>query len=337
MRIKWSGDIENRRIMLRQEGLSYQKVADILTSEFNIKITKDMVSSRDRIVRLKNSKDDIQTENLFSDELYNLKDSYIASEEIKKQLKSLWEKFQDGKPKKILSLSDLHAPYIDFKKLEIAIKDNLDCNICVLNGDILDGESMSTFDDKLEEIDVKDEFKQVFQLLDVISNVFEHVIWVWGNHDGGRFKKYIMKNIKPSLRKYAYDRLNPIKYISEKYDNVISVNHNLFQIGDVVFKHPNGYSSVEMKTVVNELDVLMANRFDLPNPNFRCVCIGHTHDIFSGIKNGVLLIEQGCLTYVPDYRFNNPVKRRWTTGYARIEIDKEGKVIFNKSKWVCLD
>lgn len=336
-RIKWVGDIENRRKQLRSLGKSYNEISRILSYEFNLKITRDMVSSRDRKCRLNNSNNyELSNENLFPNELYDLKSEYISSEETKKQLKEIWELFNDGKEKKILALSDLHAPYMDFKKIEKAIKDNEDCNICVLNGDIFDGESMSVFD-KMDEIDSSEEFNQVFELLNVLTVKFEKVIWVWGNHDGGRFYKYICKNIKPGLRKYAFDRLNPTKYISEQYDNVISINHNTLQIGDVVFKHPNGYSGVELKTIVNELDILTANRYDLPNPNFRCVVIGHTHDMGVFYKNGIKLMETGCLCYTPDYRFNNPVKRRWTSGYARIELDENGKTIFNNSNVICLD
>lgn len=333
-RIKWEGYIEDRRKALREEGKSYREIADILSQEFHRNITKDMVSSRDRLCRI-NSNDSNNTK-MFDDELYNLKEKYILAEKIKKDLKQYWDMFNNGRYKKILSLSDLHAPYIDFKKVEQALNDNQDCTICVLNGDIFDGESMSTFD-KLDEIDSSEEFNQIFKLLDVLTTRFETIIFVGGNHDLGRFQKYITRNIKAGLRKYAYDRLNPIKYICEHYNNIISINYNLFQIGDVVFKHPSGYSSAELKTVVNEMDILSANRYDLPNPNFRCICIGHTHDAGEFVKNGVKLIEQGCLTYTPDYRFNSPTKRRWTMGYARIEIDENGKVLFNKSRVVYLN
>lgn len=358
-RVSWEGNIELRRINLKNQGLNSREIAEILSDEFEIDITRDMVTSRDRTSMKKEKKPREQqmpvtvtckvvsvqgptinpsnsNTKLFPDEAYNLKDKYVASELIKKQMKDIWELFNDNTPKKILCLSDLHAPYMNFEKIEQAINDNIDCNICVLNGDIFDGESMSSFD-KMNEIDTLEELDQVIQLLDVLSVKFEHVVYVGGNHDFQRFYKYIMKNMKPGLRNYALDRLNPMKYLADKYSNVITINHNTLQIGDVVFKHPNGYSGVEMKTVVSECDILLANKFDLPEPNFRSLIIGHTHDIGSYIRNGILLMEIGCLTYTPDYRFMNPVKRRWSTGYARIELDKNNKIIFNKSRWVYLE
>ena len=397
-KLKWVGEIEARRKELRSKDYSFRKIAEILSNEYKINITTDMVSSRERLCRIKSVEleysqqlnnqieseinNDMQnnafqnytvtinsanntnfqgeqikmhiediissnmhpnnvvsnnmSQNLFDDKVYDLKDKYVMSEETKREMKRIWDIFNTNEPKKILNLSDLHAPYMDFKKIETAIKDNSDCTICVLNGDIFDGESMSCFD-KMDEIDSSCEFEQVFQLLDVLTVRFEHIIWVWGNHDGERFKKYIMKNIKFGLRKYAFERLNPIKYIAEKYSNVITINHNTLEIGDVIFKHPNAYSQVEMKTVVSEYDIMNANRLDLPNPNFRSIIIGHTHDIGSYIKNGVLLGETGCLCHTPDYRFTNPVKRRWTTGYARIELDEYNKIIFNKTRFIILE
>lgn len=345
-RISWNGHIENRRIELISQGYKPTKISNILSNEFNIRVTRDMVNGRGRVVKNKGANNinqsislpnDLQDNNkLFDNDMYNLKDKYINAEETKKELKKIWDIFNTPIPKNILNLSDLHAPYMDFKNIEKAITDNSDCNICVLNGDIFDGESMSVFE-KMEEIDASKEFEQVFELLNVLSIRFEYVIWVGGNHDYQRFCRYIMKNIKPGLRKFAFDRLNPMKYISENYKNVITINHNMVEIGDVVFKHPNGYSGVEMKTVVNELDIITANKIDLPNANFRMIAIGHTHDMGEYIKNGIKLLETGCLCYTPDYRFNNPVKRKWTIGYARIELDKDNKVIFNKSHTVCLD
>lgn len=358
-RIKWEGELEKRRSELRTNGITYKEIAGILSEEFDLNITIDMVSSRERTARFIKIKDfnenqctnvlynyvnDLEPEttiplvsnNLFPHQMYNNQEEYIASERTKLEMKKIWEMFEDGKPKKMLVLSDLHAPYMNFEKIEKAIKDNEDCNICILNGDIFDGESMSVFD-KMDEIDSSEEFSQVFELLNVLTVKFEKIIWIGGNHDFQRFCKYIIRNIKPGLRKFAFDRLNPMTFISSKYSNVITINHNTLQIGDVIFKHPNGYSGVEMKTVVTEMDIMTANKRDYPNPNFRCVCIGHTHDGGEYYKNGIKLMETCCLCYTPDYRFNNPVKRKWTTGYARIELDNNNKIIFNKSHIFCLD
>jgi len=329
-RIKWEGSkIEEERIALEKLGNTSTQIAEILSKKYNIKITKDMINGRKKTCNKKNK-------TLFDEDLYGLKDIYVLSEKTKKDMKSLWKKFQTNTEKKILCLSDLHAPYINFSMVEKAINDNLDCNICVLNGDIFDASGLSLFD-KMKEINLKKEFEQVFKLLDVLSEKFEYVIWVWGNHDGERFRRYIVKNIKNELREYAFDRLNPIKYLTEKYDNILTINHNTVQIGDVIFKHPNRYSNAELKTVINEYLIFSANKKMLPNPNFRAIVIGHTHYMGNYIYNDTLLIEQGCLCYQPDYKFIEPSKRSWTTGYARIELDKNNKVIFNKSKWIYLE
>lgn len=372
MGIKWEGPLEERRKELKHgiTKLSAEKIAKILSKEFNLNITRDMVSSRNRTLKKKSSNIEnknsfninfdsyyenaqpaqpeqslpppqpmqviTQQQKLFDNKLYNLKEKYISSEQTKKEMKDIWDIFNDGKSKKILCISDLHAPYMDFEKVEIAIRNSIDCDICVLNGDIFDAESMSVFE-KMNEIDASEEFEQVFELLNVLTVRFKHIIWVGGNHDYQRFCRYIMKNIKPGLRKFAFDRLNPMQYIADRYPNVIAINHNTLEIGDIIFKHPNGYSGVEMKTVVNELDILSANRFELPDPNFKAVIIGHTHDAGIYYKNGIMLMETGCLCYTPDYRFLNPTKRKWQQGYAKLELDNNGKIIFNKSSFYTLD
>lgn len=331
-RIKWEGNIENDRLDLELKGYKPLQIANILSEKYNIRITTDMVNGRKRTV---NKGNNFRTERLFGEDLYEIKDKYILSEKTKKHLFDIWEKFNKIENKKMLVLSDLHAPYTNFEKLEQAINDNIDCNICILNGDILDGDCFSRFE-KMKEINVEEEYSMVMKIFDILSSKFEYIVWVDGNHDGNRFKSYVIKNIKQSLRDFAYKRLNPVNFILENYNNIIAVQHNTLQIGDVIFKHPNIYSNAELKTVINEYDIFVANKNDLPNPNFRCICIGHTHYMGEYYKNDVKLMETGCLCHTPDYKFLNPSKRKWTIGYARIELDKNNKIIFNKSGVVVL-
>ena len=148
-KIRWEGQIEDTRIVLKNQGLNCREIADTLSYMFNYNITKDMVYGREKTLKKKlslqntnvvskNIKQNVISNQLFDDELYNTKDKYILSEQTKIKMKEIWELFNTPGSKKIFNISDLHAPYINFEKLEIAIKDNLDCDICVLNGDIFD-------------------------------------------------------------------------------------------------------------------------------------------------------------------------------------------------------
>ena len=48
-RVVWKGAIEERRKELRKMGIGPTKSASILSSEFNTKVTKDMVAGRERV------------------------------------------------------------------------------------------------------------------------------------------------------------------------------------------------------------------------------------------------------------------------------------------------
>ena len=205
----------------------------------------------------------------------------------------------------------------------------------IISGDLLDNEAMSTYDN-ITEWDLSEEFNQVRKILKVLNDNFSEILVIEGNHEG-RFSRYITRNIKPSLREYAIERLNPLKYITEKYENIHLVNYNTVQIGSCIFKHPNKYNSPELRTVVNEKDILKANEDVLPNSFFNMVMIGHTHQAGEYFYNHVKLIEQGCLCLTPDYRVNEPIKRIWTTGYGIVYLDENGIADLNKSKFVCLD
>lgn len=350
MAIRWNNEIDEKRIELIKKGYSYKVIAQILSSEFGVKVTTRAVESRcystnTQKRNLKNLNKKAKKNNnlslmknkvkLFKDNCYNNQDEFLMTPQKLEELNDLYLKLNAIKPKKILSLSDLHSPAIDFASVEKAILANQDADICLLNGDIYDGNSLSSFD-KMSEIDIELEFKQIFDLLDVLTVKYKHVVWVGGNHDFRRFLTFVMKNFGPGMRKYVEQRLNPMDYIAEHYDNVIIVPHDWIQIGDIIFAHLSNYSSVDMKTVVNNYDIFNANRNILPNPDFRAIIIGHTHHAGKIVKNGTLLIEQGCLCHLQDYRFMKPVKNRWQLGYAIAEFDDNLNVDFNKTNVIFL-
>jgi predicted phosphodiesterase len=352
MSIRWIGAIEQRRLELIKDGLRYNQIARILSKEFGINVTSRAVegrgySTRTQKIDLKSQLgidtfanmdemdemdevDDESIDKLFPDECYQMDPDICMTPEKLTELTKIYKMLTDLNPKKILSLSDLHSPYINFKAVETAIKANPDADICLLNGDVYDGSGMSTYD-KLSEIDIDDELKQVFMLLDVLTKQYKKVVWLGGNHDLGRFLSFVMKNFGAGMKKYVLKRLNPIDYIAEKYDNLIVVPHDWIEIGDVIFAHLKNYSAVDMKTVVTNNEIFYSMRDLLPNPDYKAVIIGHTHQYGKVIKNGTLLIEQGCLCHLYDYKFMKPTKNKWQTAYATVIFDKDMHVDFNKT------
>lgn len=276
-------------------------------------------------------KKSVEQKSLFPEELYKQNEEVNFSPEKKRMLDNIWEQFNDGKAKKILSLSDLHAPFIDFNAVEVAFKEHADADILVLNGDVFDGQAMSDFD-KLNDFDIEVEFEQVFALLDVATEMFETIVWCGGNHDLSRFIRMVSRKFGQGMKKYVLKRLNPITYIAEKYDNVIVVPHYWVQIGKSIFVHPDGYSSALMSTAMSQEKILRSNIEMLPHPEFQLLVQGHTHDLGEYFINGTKIIEQGHLGYTPDYRWDKPTVRKWQQGYAVVHLNQDGSVDFNKTR-----
>lgn len=342
--IKWNlnPDFDNRRIELLKEGYSYRAIAEVMTNEFNVEFSQKAIENRSYYTRTTKqeigieqleSKFDIKVEKetLFPKDSYEVNEDLLFTTEKKRRLDEIYCQFNNGRSKKILSLSDLHAPFIDFNAVEKAVLEHQDADILVLNGDVFDGQALSDFD-KLNDFDIEVEFEQVFILLDVVTKMFEQVIWVGGNHDMSRFIRMVSRKFGQGMKKYVLKRLNPIEYIAEKYDNVLVVPHQWVQIGKAIFIHPDGYSSALMSTAMGQEKILRANIDMLPNPEFQCLVQGHTHDLGSYYINGTKIIEQGHLGVIPDYRWDKPTVRRWQQGYAIVHLDDNGNVDFNKTR-----
>lgn len=344
--INWNAtkEFDNRRIELLSEGYSYRETAEIMTREFNVYFSLKSIENRSRytsttkkdlVIDALESKNAVttvsNTTNLFPKTAYEIDEEFYFTPEKKRRLDEIYKMLNDGKAKKILSLSDLHAPFIDFIATEIAVIEHQDADILVLNGDIFDGQALSDFD-KLNDFDIEREFEQVFLLLDVVTKMFKQVIWVGGNHDLSRFIRMVSRKFGQGMKKYVLKRLNPINYIAEKYDNIIVVPHQWVQIGKAIFIHPDGYSSALMSTAMNQEKILRANIDMLPHPEFQCLVQGHTHDLGEYFVNGTKIIEQGHLGHIPDYRWDKPTARRWQQGYAVVNLDENGNVDFNKTR-----
>ena len=371
MRINWKGPIEDRRIKLLQERKTYGQIANILSKEFGIPVTYDMVQGRCKtsgitcktinmnttvnVAVTPNTNNNLNTLETMEVDLSNLSDldisnncnlfpggddDYINSKisltpEKAKILKDLYQRLTDLKPRKVLSLSDLHSPFINFKACNEALLANQDADILVLNGDVYDGYAMSHFD-KIQDVDFNVELAKVEKFLSVVTKMFKLVVWVGGNHDLYRFEKFVSKNCG-GLKNFIMKNANPMEYLAKQFNNVIVVPHNWIEIGDVIFSHPEDFSSTDMRTAVNTEVRLRSVKQFIPNPDYRAVIIGHTHQLGKIVKNGMLLAEQGCMCHLYDYKFQRPAKNSWVTGYAVVEFDENMKVIFNKTNMITIE
>lgn len=259
------------------------------------------------------------------------------------------EKHPYGKQRtKILSLSDLHAPFINHYALAEALQLHKDADIVVLNGDLLDNYSISTFPKRFK-IPLELEYSLVVDLITLLSKMFPRVILVSGNHED-RFTKLLEKANDSEIKQFlssdilelvqkGYQFNNKGKMVKRaSFKNVTyepGVNNWYCKIGQIIFAHPNPRftSAIPGRTVISTSKALESQE------DFDALIIGHTHRISTFIDDGRLLAEQGSLCWPMDYAVSNrAIKSRQVTGWAVAYLDKDGRVDFTQSRveyWGC--
>ena len=254
----------------------------------------------------------------------------------------------DSKERKILTFSDLHIPFFLWEDMRVALSQHRDANYIVLNGDILDAYIFSTFS-KSKRVAALKEYNAAFDLVHFLSDNFENIVIVSGNHDyrtsravqKAGFEKEASQVFRPDLlaRIANGEKLNKYGELIDKLDfsNVTYEMQDSWyvRIGKTIFCHPSGFASrYPGATVVKLLDHFQ-NRFS--ENDFDSIVVGHTHKVYKGIVGGKMLIEQGAMAhslpyqFKPDLRFKNAMN-----GYAIIYQDSDGNTNFNDSTSIYL-
>jgi len=254
----------------------------------------------------------------------------------------------NGVATRILSISDTHVPFqlpIETYNKYVGIVD-----ILVLNGDILDCQSISRFP-KSYRLSMIEEMiegrKYIINLIEYIKP--KKVIINYGNHEL-RFQKYLSKNLDSDMIElmpqtaldlictdgfYHYDKKNKTK---TWYDPLVKVFDDIeieytgdwkCKIGKTWFAHPMAYSSVALKTCEKAMDYF--HRTD--KEPFDCVVLAHTHKIGEKKSGYVTLFEQGACCYTDkmnyaDGKLTEPQKE----GFVYICQNENGELIESKSK-----
>jgi predicted phosphodiesterase len=250
---------------------------------------------------------------------------------------------------KILVLSDIHFPFARLDYLQEALNTHSNADICVLNGDIIDGYIFSTFD-KDKSVAALDEYNTAFEFVRLCSETFPKVVLVSGNHDV-RSQKALARSTIPHAGHGVFqpdllariangERLDRSGMVVEKVPmpNVYysPTEQWWVQIGKTLFIHPHSRGSSKPGYTVST----WAHKFQerLPAGSFDAVVCGHTHAQSKHIQGNLLLIEQGCLcdymsySWQPRQIFHSSA----ISGYAVIYQDEFGNTDFNKSNYVYL-
>ena len=254
----------------------------------------------------------------------------------------------DHQSRKIISFSDLHIPFFLYDDIKRACQVHADANVVVLNGDILDGYIFSTYS-KSKRIAAIKEYMAAFDLVYFLSNNFEQVVIVSGNHDArtsralasNGFEQEASQVFRPDLlgRIASGEELDKYGNLIKKHEfkNVLYERFDSWyvRIGKTIFCHPDGFSnSYPGATVVKLLDHFNAR---MPHEDFDSIVVGHTHKQYKGIVGNKLLIEQGAMAHRLPYQFKADLKfKNAVNGYAIIYQDSDGNTDFNYSTPVYL-
>lgn len=251
--------------------------------------------------------------------------------------------------RKIVCFSDIHFPFANEDMLMEAITENSDADICVLNGDILDGYVFSTYE-KGKRVAALAEYRCAFRFVKLCADTFDKVVITDGNHDirPARILKTTgipreaSQVLRPNLiaRLANGEELDGTGLLIKKhdFDNVIyePLESWYVKIGKTIFVHPHGRGSAKPGFTVEKCHHYFSSRYS-PDEYDSIVC-GHTHKVYKGVIDGKLLIEQGTFADVMAYAHSPKMDfiKNGQNGYCVIYQDEEGNTDFNLSQPVYL-
>lgn len=250
---------------------------------------------------------------------------------------------------RILCISDMHIPFNRDIKEFFKYKGKVDT--LVLNGDIIDNYSMSNFT-KMYRLSLVEELIQARELLiELIEEIKpKKVTVVTGNHEirlGKKIADKIGSDLLDLMPRDAlaflfdtgfnyYDRIKKCKTvytpIDEEVDCEINYVGNFWtKEGKTIFVHPQAFRGTTLGTVGKAYDYFTAIGED-----FQSIIMAHTHKLGMYVMNDKYLYEQGTCANLNhmDYQDLKLPKSSQVNGYMYIVQDKDGNLIYDKTKLI---
>lgn len=232
--------------------------------------------------------------------------------------------------------NDFHEPYArrQLYKEILLMPEVQKIDTAILNGDIGQFDVASKWIVDSDDI-IETTLNKMSELLEVTASRFKKVYIIPGNHDLW-VQRELNKSIKNGLKRVIKD-ISPIQtVIDELYEkgitNIEFTMQNELQLGNVIFTHPNEFSTIPGQTVIRVADSYLTKYRDLS-----AVIIGHTHQVFSGRYRNIAVYEVGCLCYELEYKKKNKMdKHLWVPAFGIFTINKDGNLETNKSKVVTM-
>ena len=250
---------------------------------------------------------------------------------------------------RILCISDMHIPFNRDIKEFFKYKGKVDT--LVLNGDIIDNYSMSSFT-KMYRLSLVEELIQARELLIELIEEIEpkKVTVVTGNHEirlGKKIADKIGSDLLDLMPRDAlaflfdtgfnyYDRIKKCKTVYTPIDEEVDCEVNYVgnfwtKEGKTIFVHPQAFRGTTLGTVGKAYDYFTAIGED-----FQSIIMAHTHKLGMYVMNDKYLYEQGTCADLNhmDYQDLKLPKYSQVNGYMYIVQDKDGNLIYDKTKLI---
>jgi predicted phosphodiesterase len=222
-----------------------------------------------------------------------------------------------NKVKKIVILSDLHAPYEDKKAFTLALKviKDIKPEYLILNGDIIDCYSVSSHPKTPGRFsNLKEEIQEAIQRIDELEACkVPNVIYIEGNHEN-RLERFLIQKA-PEL--FGMVTISSLLQFDKR--GMVHVNYkDFYRLGKVVYTHDLNYTGPQI------------SRRALQDAQHSIV-VGHAHrlsytvegDVTGKAKVGTCFGWLGD-SKAADYMHVLKANRNWALGFGVGYMEKTG-------------
>ena len=259
-----------------------------------------------------------------------------------------------GVATRILALSDFHFPF----NLPLSTFDDYvgTADVLVLNGDLLDQQSISRFPKNYRIPPMEEMIGCRQYLIDLIEMLHpKKVIINKGNHEE-RFGAYLAKHLdsdmlglmpdtaldlvvddgffyydKKSRSKNWYDPL--VKVFADSGIEIVYTGEWYCKVGKTIFAHPLTYSTGMLKTTEKAVDHFLRKDRD-----FDALVLGHTHKLGSYIQGDIAMYEQGCCCRTEELRYaDGQLTLPQQAGFLIAAQDRNGNLLRDYTKLISLN
>jgi predicted phosphodiesterase len=244
------------------------------------------------------------------------------------------------KTERVIVMSDFHAPFVNTKLFTNVLRTE-PAQRAILLGDLDDGYAISRFI-KYKAVPYIQSLAFAKALVVSTAETYPRVDIIEGNHDAGRFEKYLRTRLDTdvieAIRLLAGGDLSPLRALTRDIPNVHLVGHVvedeslrwLYQYHDVLFVHAEKFSVVPGSAMRRLYDWLTGMQRHLGLKPFRAIIQAHTHQLsWFPYSDRFLLAECGCMASLQGYQLDaraSGLPQR--NGYLTMEFE-HGKVILD--------